>query len=405
MVESVRFLSYVGGSLPEAVGDALSTQVKLISVMCTCETLLFPLEVPDSPADWQYVTISRFFGHIFRPDRDGLSELVLVRQPDYEQFQGAFYTFPERQEYAFSYLFAQHPHHPESWVFRARTDDIIAFTTAEKLNPIAMESVIVASPKIKSAVIRGQGQFQASLLIEPYIYPTTPAEERFIQDIQSSRDCPAHGRIMKGFVMLTKPDKPLPRAGKDTVQRHAVFKLYAEEFQALYDRMRPHVESETSTIASPQPLAKGASSAVIPSTSLDQQIEEALDRLLPSAIEKAVHVMLTRLLSGLNGATTTSSNPAVPSPTTVKKSIKNGIHSGPNDLKKLIYNQLSENLDTERLNDDSDLFQFGLDSLQVVELVKMLNAYLEEWRPNVDRLERKAVYNNPTVNGVVSLMM
>ncbi|KAJ5578055.1 thioester reductase domain-containing protein [Penicillium hispanicum] len=424
MVEKLSFLSYVGGSLPEAVGDALSTQVKLMSIMGTCETLLYPLEMNDDPADWEYVTISPFFGHQYQLDRDGLSELVLVRQPKYEQFQGAFYTFPDKTEYHFSDLFAQHPRKPESWVFRARTDDIIAFTTAEKLNPITMESVIVASPKIKSAVIGGHGQFQASVLIEPYAYPATPAEEQqFIQDIWpqislANRDCPAHGRIMKGFAMLTKPDKPLPRAGKDTVQRHAVFKLYADEWKALYDSKRPHVEPQPA----PAPAAPAASptpASTVPSAAIDRAVEDALNRLLPGAVEKAVQGVLARLLTGLSG-TAAPSTPVTPStlpaspdlpaqepPTLTNGTHKtNGIVNGTQapDLKRLIHDRLAENLDMTKITDDADLFQFGLDSLQVVELINSLNTYLKEWRPSVAPVERKAVYANPTVNQIMALM-
>ncbi|ERF77177.1 hypothetical protein EPUS_06457 [Endocarpon pusillum Z07020] len=191
----------------------------------SCETALHPLEVNEDPADWQYLTISRFLGHTFRLGRDGLYELVIVRQKQCEPFQCVFATFPDMQEFAVGDLFEPHPRRPESWIFKARTDDIIAFTTAEKLNPITMESVIFANPKVRSAIIGGQAEFQASLLLEPKVHPKTAAEqEQFIKEMwpsiaQANRDCPAHGRIMKGFVMLTNPDKPMPRAGKDTVQR------------------------------------------------------------------------------------------------------------------------------------------------------------------------------------------
>ena len=247
MIKGLNLLTYVGGTLPEEVGNPLSMRVKLMALMGSCETALHPLEMNEDPADWQYLTISSFAGHIYRPDRDGLYDLVIVRQPSLALFQGVFSTFPDKQEFAMGDLFEQHPRNPGSWAFRARTDDIMAFTTGEKLNPITMEAEISANQHVKSAIIGGQGQFQAALLVEPRIYPKNASEEEELMQniwpsvLQANRDCPAHGRIMKDFIFFTSPDKPLPRAAKDTVQRHAALKLYEDEFKALYARLRPSI--------------------------------------------------------------------------------------------------------------------------------------------------------------------
>ncbi|KAJ5523615.1 thioester reductase domain-containing protein [Penicillium frequentans] len=417
MVQNLKFLAYVGGALPEPVGNALTTRIKLLTMMGSCETALHPLELNESPDDWQYLTISPWLGHSFRKDRDGLSDLVFVRDLDskYEPFQGVFRTFPDRSEFAMGDLFEQHPTRPEAWVFRARTDDIIAFTTAEKLNPITMESVIATNPKVKGAVVGGQGQFQASVLIEPYIHPTNKEEEEnFIRDIwpsilQANRDCPAHGRIMRGFVMLTKPEKPMPVAGKGTVQRHQVLKLYADEFRELYERMKPHVKKEVAVEKEPQPQVNGASD------DLDRRVQEALDRVLPGAIEKAVQAVLARMLAGFSAPQQQVVAPVERTPEAAPPVVNghapmqpNGesesAPSGPPDLKKLIYDQLAENLDVQEAKDDSDLFDFGLDSLQVTELANALNAYIIKWCPGKDLLEPKAVYENPSVEKILALM-
>ncbi|OGM49197.1 hypothetical protein ABOM_004142 [Aspergillus bombycis] len=421
MVQRLKFLSYVGGALPEEVGNVLTTRIKLMTMMGSCETALHPLELNPDPADWQYLTISPFLGHTFRADRDGLSDLVFVRDPRFELFQGVFRTFPDKTEFAMGDLFEQHPRRPESWVFRARTDDIIAFTTAEKLNPITMESVIAANAKVKSAVVGGQGQFQASVLIEPYTYPRSPEEEdQFLRDVwpsilQANRDCPAHGRIMRGFVMLTKPEKPMPRAGKDTVQRHQVLKLYAEEFRELYDRMRPHVKKDAVALQSVERDAVEANGDA--RELLDRRVEEALQRVLPGAVERAVQDVLARLLAGLTGQLSPAvqtSGPEQP-PVHVNGQVNgvsratNGveeevIQSGPPELKKVIYDQLGENIDIRDVKDDSDLFQFGLDSLVVIDLTNALNTYIIKWRPGKELLEPKVVYDNPTVERILGLV-
>ncbi|KAE8164394.1 thioester reductase domain-containing protein [Aspergillus tamarii] len=428
MVQRLKFLSYVGGALPEEVGNVLTTRIKLMTMMGSCETALHPLELNPDPADWQYLTISPFLGHSFRKDRDGLSDLVFIRDPRFELFQGVFRTFPDKTEFAMGDLFEQHPRRPESWVFRARTDDIIAFTTAEKLNPITMETVISTNAKVKSAVVGGQGQFQASVLIEPYTYPQSKEEEdQFIRDIwpsilQANRDCPAHGRIMRGFVMLTKPEKPMPRAGKDTVQRHQVLKLYAEEFRELYERMRPHVKKdgvalEVTEVTGPVEVNNGGGGGGDDDDNdLDRRVEEALQRVLPGAVERAVQDVLARLLSGLTGQSPAVGPQSVPEKPSMHvngkvngvaestNGVEEAVQTGAPELKKVIYDQLGENIDIKDIKDDSDLFQFGLDSLVVIDLTNALNTYIIKWRPGKELLEPKVVYDNPTVERILSLV-
>ena len=441
MIQRLKLLSYVGGSLPAEVGNALTTRIKLMTLMGSCETALFPLELSDDQTDWEYLRISKYLGHTFRQSKDGYSELIVRRAPEYEVFQGVFSTFPEKQEHASGDLFEQHPNRADSWVFRARTDDIIAFTTAEKLNPITMESVISANPRVKSALVGGQGKFQAALLLEPYVYPNSKAEEeQYIKDIwpsvlRANRDCPTPGRIMKGFVMITDPKKPMPRAGKGTVQRHAALQLYAKEFEELYKRMRPNAIDESKLQEQQSPATMPAKMETL--DDLDARIEKALIRLLPAAIEGAVQKTLRQILLGLNSplpvdqqstkesapvpANAYSTNGTMTSgiftnPITthasskkVEEKAKNPINSVPppkedEDLRQIIYTELSENLDTTHLTADTDLFNHGLDSLQVQSLVTTLNAYLIKSKPGVELLEVKQVYENPTVRGVMALV-
>ena len=249
MVKRIKFLAYVGGTVAEAIGNNISSKIEMITMFGTTETLSFPIEFHDSSDDWEYIRYSPYMGHAFRPVGDDLCELVIVRNPKYELFQGVFSTFPSLSEYGTSDLYEAHPTKKGLWRFRMRGDDIICFNNAEKLNPITMEATITGHPKVQSAVIGGHGQFQACLLLEPKDYPSTPEETKaFIDDVWSvvvkaNKDCPAHGRVMKDFIMLTDPARPLPRAGKDTVQRSAVFKLYAHEFKAIYDQ-RNKVETQ-----------------------------------------------------------------------------------------------------------------------------------------------------------------
>ena len=448
MIKRLEFLSYVGGALPEEVGDPLSTRIKLTTLMGSCETALHPLEMDNDPADWQYLSISPYLGHEFRLGKDGLYELIIIRQDQYRLFQGVFSTFPEKDEFASGDLFEPHPTKLGKFVFRARADDIIAFTTAEKLNPITMESIISANHHVKSALIGGQGQFQASLLIEPRLYPKDATkEEALLKEIwpsiaQANRGCPAHGRIMKGFVMLTNPDKPLPRAGKDTVQRHAALKLYAEEFNALYRRMRPHVIAPPDPLKSTPRAVNGVDKMSPPMAASSEgtpyaepvkdttQLPPDLDAIIEKAVEKHLQSALAKLLSNLLEASQSIKLPKLasnglshePEARSSPTSVPNGVgHSSPDtasptsrqykptddslsDLRKLIYDTLAENLSIDDITDDSDLFQCGLDSIQVPGFLNTVNAYLIKNRPGVSLIETKALYENPSVGQILKAM-
>ena len=429
MIQRLKFLSYVGGSLPAEVGNALTTRIKLMTLMGSCETALHPLEINDKPTDWEYLTISKYLGHAFRESRDGYSELMIRRAPEYEVFQGVFSTFPEEQEFASGDLFVQHPSRKDSWVFRARTDDIIAFTTAEKLNPVTMETVISTNPRIKSALIGGQGKFQASLLLEPYVYPRSKAEEeQYIKDVwpsvlRANRDCPTHGRIMKSFVMITDPKKPIPRAGKGTVQRHAALQLYAREFEGLYERMQPSAVKDSKLLEQQSPSMMPAKVERV--DDVDKRIEKALNKLLPAAIEEAIQKALRQMLLGLNGLLPVQQSVEKSTPiltndytngTTVNGVTSPIIHEismeaekpstniPPKHIQHIIYDELSENLDMTHLTANANLFNHGLDSIQVQSLVTTLNAHLIKFKPGVALLEAKQVYDKPTVREIMAMV-
>lgn len=50
---------------------------------------------------------------------------------------------------------------------------------------------------------------------------------------RANTDAPAFSRIFKEMILVTKPDKPLPRAPKGTIKRKAALTEYAEEIGAL----------------------------------------------------------------------------------------------------------------------------------------------------------------------------
>ena len=449
MLQNLSFIVYGGGMLPEEIGDILCQRIKLMTLMGSCETALLPHEMPDDPRDWEYISLSPCLGYTFRDERDGLGNLTIVRQQKYELHQGVFSTFPQKEEHALGDLFEPHPLKPGLWRFRARADDIISFTTAEKLNPSTMESTIQANPFVKSAVIVGQGQFQASLLLEPREYPRNAVEEEaFLNQVwpsivQANRDCPAHGRIMKGFVMLTDPAKPLPRASKDTVQRHAVFKLYEAEWKSLYERLarfnqpskEPVVQSSVSP-GKPHDNPSQTNDGAELSDKIILAIEAIFEQKISAALDQFASALLAAAsqLHSAGSSTSYAATQETKSPTrevaspegTVNGAVNvlnmtnahagqpNGFAKGANDhrkkpaeerLRRIIYDTLAENLEVGDLTDDTDLFKFGLDSLQVHSLLNAINAFILKSEQPVDFIQSEAIYSNPTVEKLVAVVV
>ena len=476
MERRLQFLAYLGGTLAKEVGDSLSSRLKLMTLMGSTEHMYLPIELNEDSVDWEYIPISPFLGHEFRLSRDALSELVVVRNENFDIFQGVFSTFPDIDEYPTSDLYEQHPIKLGSWIFQGRADDIISFSNAEKLNPVTMEGVISAHPKVRSAIVGGQGEFQASLLVEPKVNPTTLKEkEQLIHDMwptiaKANQDCPAHGRIMRDFIMFTSPEKPMPRAGKDTVQRYATLKLYAEEFKCLYARSTPQTqlpngvpsamyklpgvapesptprplvdesatdnsmtESSTAT-GSIQPFAS-SSVPVYAASDLDAQIELVLRRLLPEALPQHLGPALAQMMANLlhtttapakvsnqvNGICSSTSSPSQetqlpaaredgpdsqvqvsamkPHASGHVSSLKRSksIINAPEDLRDVLYRAISSNTYLHDVIDQADLFDCGLDSLQISALVNEINALLVKSGPHVALVQNKTIYENSSI--------
>ncbi|KAL8827076.1 MAG: hypothetical protein Q9191_003406 [Dirinaria sp. TL-2023a] len=439
MLKRLQFVAYVGGALPKHIGDQISSKVRLITLFGSTETKLYPLEISDNSADWEYISISKFLGNEFRPCKNNLSENVIVRNADLCLFQGVFSAFPALQEYPTKDLWEQHPEKKDYWAFRARTDDIISFNNSEKLNPITMERSIASNPLVKSAVIGGHGEFQAFLLVEP-CKPARDekARERFVNEIwptvrEANRDCPAHGRIMKDFIIVADPEKPLPRAGKESVLRFAALDLYAIEVQSLYSTRREEqqVESIGSDVGSgivgkisltsePTGAHDGESDQEkelvdMQVAELDARIEEALHHMLPNLLGQYLGPAMVQILNKASPDSMCSSHSqksfyatTCGSRTHTTNSSKRKMGGAPQlqrqDLRRGIYAAMDECTYLHNVTDQANLFECGLDSLQVTALVREINAFLRTYRPVVGTVTKKVVYDNPSIERLVEVI-
>ena len=322
----LQYVIYAGGPLPKEIGEEICSKTKLITLTGSTEVGLPAIEIVDRD-DWDYLSYSHFMGYEYRPiELDGMYEQFIVRQNSLDLFQSVFSTFPNLNEYSMKDLYERHPTKPGLVRLRGRTDDVITFSTAEKLNPTTMENIINSHPSVLSALVAGHGKLQPCLLIESRDAPAfEDAKERMIEDIwptvqRANQDCPAHGRIMKDFITFASPENPFLRSGKGTVQRMMTLDLYRSQIDMLYE---PGSTSGRH-LAGPHVTVQGC-------------LPESLFQIISKSTW----------------------------------------------LKELTYT--------------SDLFEAGLDSVQVVALVKNINSYLGDCQPDMQHVSPATIYAHPSI--------
>jgi hypothetical protein len=92
-----------------------------------------------------------------------------------------------------------------------------------------MEKVLQGCAAVKGVLVYGQGKFQTALLVEPKSHDAS--YEEFLDMLwpfieQADQVCPSYGRLSLDLVVITAPDRPLPRAAKGTIQRAQSYALY-----------------------------------------------------------------------------------------------------------------------------------------------------------------------------------
>lgn len=329
-LQNLEQITYGGGPCPEPVGNLIAERTRLLNCLGTTECGVLPIQLCGQN-DWSYMSVSPALGHEYRQVSDDLYEQVIVRRPELDLYQGIFKTFPELQEWPMKDLYTKHPVKENQWLYKGRSDDIIVFSTGEKLNPVDMESIISANPEVTAALISGQGCVQSSLLVETTQPPQSETEASKILDAiwpsveAANKISPTHGRIHRHMVMFTSAEKPMLKAGKGTVQRKLTVELYEKELASLYK-------------ASERP-------SLDPKVFSGQSLEDAVRAIIASSTDISVG----------------------------------------------------------KLDTNTDLFEYGLDSLQAMAITRHINSLLAA-RNKPSTFETKAVYSNPTLASLISFI-
>jgi len=238
----LEFVVYAGGPLNQDCAKKISAKTILTTTLGATECGMLPTEFTGEPGDWQYLKYATELGHKFSYFEEDLYELVIVRKKELEPFQGIFFTFPDLHEYPMRDLYVQHPTRKGWWRHCGRKDDVLVFDDARKLNPVVMEAIIETHPLITTAIICGHGRSRPALLIDPALHSETTEQKDIFLDaiwpnvLKAMEDGPPAGKLInKELVVLTSPEKPIPRtSGKGTILRKQAVKLYQEELDKVY---------------------------------------------------------------------------------------------------------------------------------------------------------------------------
>lgn len=255
----LKLILYIGGDLPQAIGDLVSAKIQLHCWWGASECGIPHQLIPHGlgTADWRYIRFHPSVGAVFDPVAEDTYELVMRSTNDNILTQTCFSIRGQThlKEYRTKDLFVRHPTVEDAWCWRARADDIVVFLNGEKTNPISMEQHIVArNPELGGALVIGAQRFQAALLVDPAAIFTGPLStsqqaaliEKIWPSIQEANGiAPAHARVEKALVLVTTPDRPFIRTGKGTTQRGASLAQYTAEIDALYKNADLDVDDET----------------------------------------------------------------------------------------------------------------------------------------------------------------
>ena len=109
--------------------------------------------------------------------------------------------------------------------------------------PIPQEAYIRSSPLVHGCVMFGREREQPGIVIEPQPeHAVDPNDEAALVAFrnkiwprieEANAQAPAFAKIFKEMIIVTDPDKPLPRAAKGTIIRKQALTVYSEEIERL----------------------------------------------------------------------------------------------------------------------------------------------------------------------------
>ena len=236
-------LYFAGAPIARHVAVQLNGHCKLVPAAGSTETGAAFISVRSGEQDqWEYYRWRDSNGVRFDRKSEQLFELVFYRRPDLERFQQIFRVYPHLNEYRSGDLWTQHPTRADLWKYAGRTDDMVIFSHGEDLHATGMEQVIQEHPKIRAALIGGDGRSRPFLLLDLLPGERDHGEQhqtRLLDEIwpfveKANEKCSDYVKLTRDLVLFTQAGRPLPLTAKETVVRRKALELYQAEIRQLY---------------------------------------------------------------------------------------------------------------------------------------------------------------------------
>lgn len=241
----LEILVFTGGPLPKVIGDHICKLTRVAQQYGSTEMGSIRQLLP-AMKDWQWIEFHPTERLEMQPFENGLSEMVLYTNKDLKGSSWLYHTFPDVTEWRSRDLFEQNPENPVLWRFFGRVDDIIVFSSGEKLFPVPMESALTALPEVKGVLVVGSSFPQSALLVElnDNVDPTFVNSEKFWTEVEIANALlPTYGRVSRSMIITASPDRPFARAGKGTIIRRQTEDLYAKDIDQKLRGDQPAAEA------------------------------------------------------------------------------------------------------------------------------------------------------------------